>query len=30
MDMGYLILTAVFFVATGLLILGCESLRGQP
>lgn len=29
MDLSYLLLTAVFFVATGLLIVGCESLRGK-
>jgi len=29
MDIGYLILTVAFFVVTGLLIWGCESLRGQ-
>jgi hypothetical protein len=29
MDLGYLLLTAVFFVATGLLISGCDTLRGK-
>jgi len=29
MDIGYLILTAVFFAVTVLLITGYESLRGQ-
>jgi len=30
MDLGYLLLTAVFFVISGLLISGCEILRGKP
>ena len=29
MDLAYLLLTAVFFGVTGLLIYGCESLRGK-
>lgn len=29
MDMVYLLLTAAFFVATALLIAGCDALRGQ-
>ena len=29
MDIAYLLLTAVFFLITGLLIFGCESLRGK-
>ena len=29
MDLGYLLLMAIFFVVTGLLINGCESLRGK-
>lgn len=29
MDIAYLLLTVAFFVATALLITGCEALRGQ-
>jgi hypothetical protein len=29
MDIAYLLLTAVFFMATALLIGACEALRGQ-
>jgi hypothetical protein len=29
MDIAYLLLTLVFFAVTGLLIYGCESLRGK-
>jgi predicted small secreted protein len=29
MDVVYLLLAVAFFVATALLITGCEALRGQ-
>ena len=29
MDLVYLLLTVVFFAVTGLLIVGCEALRGR-
>jgi hypothetical protein len=29
MDLAYLLLTLAFFVVTGVLIAGCESLRGK-
>lgn len=29
MDILYLLLTVAYFVATAILITGCEALRGQ-
>jgi len=29
MDVLFLLLTAVFFIASGFLVMGCGALRGQ-